>query len=77
PEPAVDEEQLAHAAAVWREHLAGQYTPDQERVEAALELLRSLEEDPPPDPEKEEARLVALRRLAAALPAPAAPGGYG
>lgn len=77
--PAVGQRQLTHAAAVYRDHLAGCYTPEDspagERVEAALELLASLDEDPPADlPEAERGRRQALRLLAAALPPAGRPG---
>lgn len=69
----VDESQLEHARAVYADYLAGRYVPDDtpagERVEAALELLVSLDEE---DLDQEgngsgSARQDAVQRLAGAL----------
>ncbi|MGH3738753.1 MAG: cytochrome c-type biogenesis protein CcmH [Micromonosporaceae bacterium] len=74
PDPVLDEAQLARAAAVYDDYLTGRHTPDDspggERVAAALELLESLDEDPPPETEGDDARRLALSRLAAALAEP-------
>lgn len=84
PLPAVDDAALARAEATYAAYRAGQFTPrpsenaTEERVEATLELLTSIDGDSEPDTPpaaapNEPARKKAMRRLAAALTATTPP----